>query len=62
MDAKHKKSTRTKTSSSAAKITSQLIAEHTNAFLEAGGKIVKIRSGARDKEGSSQKAKAKEEA
>jgi len=50
METKPKKTSRTKSSSNAAKMTSQLIAEQTSAFLEAGGKIVKIRSGVRDKE------------
>lgn len=49
-------------SSDAAKITSQLIAEQTNAFLKAGGKIVKIRSGVRDQEINAQKTKVKEKA
>jgi hypothetical protein len=44
-----KKPSKPKTKSGApAKVTSQLIAEQTRAFLKAGGKIIKVRSGVRD--------------
>jgi len=48
MQTEPKKTPRSKTNSNVAKLTSQLIAEQTTAFLKAGGKIAKIRSGVRD--------------
>ncbi len=48
MQTEPKKTSRSKTNSNVAKLTSQLIAEQTTAFLKAGGKIAKIRSGVRD--------------
>jgi len=51
-----KNTTRSKTKvPAAAKGTSQAIAEHTTAFLKAGGKIIKIRSGTRDQEAAAEK-------
>lgn len=50
METKAKKRPRAKLDPNAAKLTSQIIADQTTAFLKAGGKIVKIRSGAKDKE------------
>lgn len=45
----NKKRTKSKAGSAAnSRLTSQLIAEQTRLFLKAGGKIVKIRSGARE--------------
>ena len=60
MEPEPKKVPRSKTSANAAKVTSQLIAEQTSAFLKAGGKIAKIRSGVRDQEASAEKAKTTE--
>ena len=54
-----KKTSGSKANSSAAKLTSQLIADQTIAFLKAGGKITKIRSGVRDQEVTIEKKKAK---
>jgi hypothetical protein len=62
MEFVRKKTSRSKTSSSAAKLTSQLIAEQTTSFLKAGGKIRKIRSGAKDQEVSAEKTKINEKA
>jgi SutA RNAP-binding domain len=50
MQTEPKKVSKSKTNSNVAKVTSQLIAEQTTAFLKAGGKIKKIRSGVRDQE------------
>lgn len=60
METEPKKTPRSKSSSNASKVTSQLIAEQTTAFLKAGGKIAKIRSGVRDQEVSAEKAKTTE--
>lgn len=48
MQSELKKLSRSKTNSKVAKVTSQSIAEQTAAFLKAGGRIKKIRSGVRD--------------
>lgn len=45
METKPKKTYWTKSNSTAAKMTSQLIAEQITVFLKAGGKITKIRPG-----------------
>jgi len=58
MQAEPKKTSRSKTNSNVAKLTSQLIAEQTTAFLKAGGKIAKIRSGVRDQVVTPEKEKA----
>ena len=50
MGADPKKTRVSKTNLHNSKVTSQLIAEQTTAFLKAGGKITKILSGVRDKE------------
>jgi hypothetical protein len=50
MQTEAKKKPRSKTNSNDSKVTSRLIAEQTTAFLKAGGKIKKIRSGMRDQE------------
>ena len=50
MPSEPKKVPRSKTNSTAAKVTSQLIAEQTSLFLKSGGKILRIRSGVRDQE------------
>ena len=60
METEPKKTPRSKSSSNASKVTSQLIAEQTTAFLKAGGKIAKIRSAVRDQEVSAEKAKTTE--
>ena len=49
------KATTAKIKSAGTKVTSQLIAEHTAAFLKAGGQITKIRSGLRDQEAPAEK-------
>lgn len=50
MQTKLAPSAKSKTKSTAAKGTSQAIGEQTAAFLKAGGRIIKIRSGTRDQE------------
>jgi hypothetical protein len=50
MGAEVKKTWKSKTNLHTSKLTSQLIAEQTTAFLKAGGKITKIRSGEKDEE------------
>jgi len=50
MQTEPKKTSRSKTNSTNSKVTSQLIEEQISAFLKAGGKIKKIRSGMRDQE------------
>ena len=50
MGAEPKKTWGSKTNLHTSKVTSQLIAEQTSAFLKAGGKITKIRSGEKDEE------------
>lgn len=60
METKSKKTSGSKTNSTAAKLTSQIIAEQTTAFLKAGGRIAKIRSGVRDLEAATEKTKAGE--
>ena len=50
MPSEPKKTPRSKTNSTAAKVTSQLIAEQTSLFLKGGGKILRIRSGVREQE------------
>ena len=62
MEIMRKKTSRSKTSTSAAKLTGEIIEEQTNAFLKAGGKIRKIRSGVKDQEVPVENAKVTEKA
>lgn len=59
MQTELKISARSKAKSTAAKGTSQSIAEQTAAFLKAGGQITKIRSGTRDQEANTGKEQIK---
>ena len=60
MGTEPKKTWVSKTNLHNSKVTSQLIAEQTTAFLKAGGKITKIRSGEKDEEAHAGKKEAKD--
>ena len=57
MQPENKKASRSKAKSTGSKVTSQIIAEQTTAFLKSGGKITRIRSGVRDHEVPTEKNK-----